>query len=486
MQAFESFVEMLGNFAWGPLMVTMLVGTGLLLTVGTGFIQFRKLGLAFKLLFTSRDKTEDGDISPFSALMTSLAATIGTGNIAGVATAITMGGPGAVFWMWVTASVGGATKYAEAVLAILYRETNEKGERSGGPMFYIKNGMGPGWAWLGGAFAFFGLIACFGPGTLVQSNSVAEVVNSSWGVPHWITGIIISIGVGLVLIGGIQSIGKVSDKVVPFMSLVYIIGALTILFLNYDKIPHAFGMIFSTAFSGHAVQGGVIGTVIRFGVSRGVFSNEAGLGTAAIVHGAACTDDPIKQGLIGSLGSFIDTLIVCTMTALVILVSPFVAIGADGIMQLSGSDGLMHSVAAKSELASQGIELLTGAALTSSAFKVLLPGPGDLVILFGLIFFAYSTILGWYYYGSKCLEYFIGVKGENYYKWAWVVMCFVGAVTNLEIVWAVSDAFNGLMILPNLIGMLALSPVVFRLTKNYNFKKMQGLDPNLINSCKKK
>ncbi|SMB87285.1 alanine or glycine:cation symporter, AGCS family [Desulfonispora thiosulfatigenes DSM 11270] len=480
MQAFEKFVGMLGNFAWGPLMVSLLVGTGLLLTVGTKFLQFRKLGLAFKLLFTSRATTKDGDISPFTALMTSLAATIGTGNIAGVATAITMGGPGAVFWMWVTASVGGATKYAEAVLAILYRETNANGEKSGGPMFYIKNGMGPGWAWLGGAFAFFGLIACFGPGTLVQANSVAQVVHDSWGVSTWITGLIVAGATGLVLIGGIKSIGKVADKIVPIMSLVYVVGAITILALNYDKIPHAFGMIFSTAFSGHAVQGGLLGSVVRFGVSRGVFSNEAGLGTAAIVHGAASTTDPVKQGIIGSLGSFIDTLIVCSMTALVILVSPFVNIGADGIMQLTGSDGMMYPVTMKAELAEQGIELLTGAALTSNAFKMLLPGPGDLVILFGLIFFAYSTILGWYYYGSKCLEYFIGVKGELYYKWAWVIACFVGAVTNLEIVWSISDAFNGLMILPNLIGMLALSPVVFRLTKNYDFKKMISLDPEML------
>lgn len=475
MDTFSNIIAAIGNFAWGPIMVTFLVGTGLILSVGTKFIQFRKLGLAFRLLFSNREATDEGDISPFSALMTSLAATIGTGNIAGVATAIVSGGPGAIFWMWVTAAVGGASKYVEAVLAVKYREINEKGERSGGPMYYIKNGMGKKWAWLGWLFAFFGLIACFGPGSLVQANSVASVVYSSWGTPTWITGIIIAFATALVLIGGVKAIGSVSDKVVPLMSAVYIVGALTILFLNFDRIPHAFSMIFSNAFSGHAVQGGLIGTVIRFGVSRGVFSNEAGLGTAAIAHGAASTNDPIKQGIIGSLGSFIDTLMVCSMTALVILVSPLINIGQDGIMQIVATDGAMYPVTMKAELADKGIDLVTGAALTSKAFNFGLPGPGDIIIVIGLIFFSYSTILGWYYYGSKCLEYIAGVKAVEVYKWVWVGMCFVGAVVKLDIVWNISDAFNGLMIIPNLIGMLALSPMVFKMTKEYDNKLKKNM-----------
>ncbi|SMB87287.1 alanine or glycine:cation symporter, AGCS family [Desulfonispora thiosulfatigenes DSM 11270] len=473
MDQFTQIAVAVSNFAWGPIMVSLLVGTGLYLTLGTGVIQIRKLFVSLKLLFTNTKTTGEGDISPFAALMTSLASTIGTGNIAGVSTAITFGGPGAIFWMWITAAVGGATQFAEAVLSITYRETNEWGFKSGGPMYYIKNGLGKRWYWLGAVFAFFGLIACFGPGTLVQANSLAEVVNSSWGVSPWITGSVIAVATGLVLIGGIKSIGSVAGKVVPVMSLVYIVGALVILAFNVDKIPHAFGMIFESAFSGHAVQGGLLGTIIRYGVSRGVFSNEAGLGTGAIAHGAASTSDPVKQGLIGSLGAFIDTIVVCTMTALVILTSPFVNIGPDGIMQLLASDGAMYPVSMRADLAAQGIDFITGAALTSQAFHVGLPGPGDLLILFGLVFFSYSTILGWYYYGAKCLEYLVGLRGVNLYKWLWVAMCLVGAVIKLDIVWAVSDAFNGLMIIPNLIALVLLSPIVFKVVRRYDFKNMK-------------
>ncbi|CAH2212264.1 alanine/glycine:cation symporter family protein [Tepidibacter aestuarii] len=476
METFSNLVTALGNFAWGPFMIVMLVGTSLFLSVGTKFLQFRKMPLAFKLLFSNRESSEEGDMSPFAALMTSLAATIGTGNIAGVATAIAAGGPGAIFWMWVVALVGGASKYAEAVLAVQFREVNEKGERSGGPMYYIRNGMGKKWAWLGWLYAFFGVMACFGPGNLVQANAVASVMNSSFGVPYLVTGIIVAIATAIVLIGGVKSIGKVSDKVVPLMAGMYIIGALAILIIHVDKIPAAFGMIFSNAFTGHAVQGGLLGTVIRFGVARGVFSNEAGLGTAAIAHGAAATKDSVKQGIIGSLGSFIDTLMVCSMTALVILVSPAINIGQDGILQLLASDGAMYPVTMKAELASKGINLISGAALTSTAFNMGLPGPGDLIIVVGLIFFSYSTILGWYYYGSKCLEYIAGVKAVEVYKWLWIVMCVVGSVVKLDIVWGLSDAFNGLMILPNLIGMLALSPLVFKMTKDYESNESNKSD----------
>lgn len=454
MELLNLVVGKVGSFAWGPIMIFFLVGTGVILTLGTRAVQFRKLIFAFKLLF-SKDHQGEGDITPFQALMTSLSATIGTGNIAGVATAIAAGGPGAVFWMWVTGAFGGAVKFGEAVLAVKYRITNENGEQSGGPMYYIKLGMkekfGGNWAWLGWLFALFGFVASFGIGNMVQSNSVASALNATFNVPVWITGIVIAIAVGMVIIGGIKSIAKVTSKVVPVMAIAYILGSLVVLFAKADLIPAAFDMIFSNAFSGTAVGGGFLGTVVRFGVARGVFSNEAGLGSAPIAHAASKINDPVIQGIIGSLGSFIDTLIVCTMTALVILVSGLITFNADGLM-----------------IVSQG---LTGAALTSQAYALSLPGVGQYVVTFGLIFFAFSTILGWFYYGSKCLEYIAGVKAVEYYKWIWAVLTFVGATVSLDLVWNLSDAFNGLMAIPNLIALLALSPVIFSLLKAYENKE---------------
>jgi AGCS family alanine or glycine:cation symporter len=429
-------------------MIIFLVGTGLLLSLGTRFIQFRKLFTAFKLLF-SKDHTGQGDITPFQALMTSLSATIGTGNIAGVATAIAMGGPGAVFWMWVTAALGGSTKFGEAVLAIKYREVNELGEQSGGPMYYIKNGMaekfGGNWAWLGWLFAFFGVIASFGIGNMVQSNSVADALNSGFGIPLVASGIVIAVLTGLVVIGGIKTIAKVTSKIVPFMAVVFIIGSLVVLFKNFDAVPAALKLIFSNAFTGAAVGGGLVGTVIRMGVARGVFSNEAGLGSAPIAHAASANNNPYTQGLIASLGSFIDTLVICTMTALVILVSGLVTIGPDGLMTVT--DGL------------------NGASLTSKAYEIAMPGIGNWIVSFGLIFFAYSTILGWFYYGSKCLEYIAGVKSMIVYKWVWVVFIVIGATLKINLVWNLSDTFNGLMAIPNLIALIALSSVIFKATK---------------------
>lgn len=454
MEAFNNIINQINSFAWGGVMIFFLVGTGFVLTVGTRAIQFRKLGYAFKLLF-SKDFEGDGDITPFQALMTSLAATIGTGNIAGVAGAIAAGGPGAVFWMWVTAAVGGATKYGEALLAIKYRTTNERGEKSGGPMYYIKEGMqdkyGGNWAWLGWAFAFFGTVASFGIGNMVQANSVAQSLKVSIGVSPVVSGIIIAIATALVILGGIQSIGKVTEKIVPLMAVIYIIGALAILFKNADLVPAAFGMIFGNAFSAKAVGGGLFGTVIRFGVARGVFSNEAGLGSAPIAHAASTNNDPVRQGIIGSLGSFIDTLIVCSMTALVILVSGLVTLDpVTGFMTIQ--DGL------------------SGAALTTTAFELAFPGLGGLVVSFGLVFFAFSTILGWYYYGSKCLEYIAGVKAIDIYKWVWIALVFFGAIFKVGIVWNLSDTFNGLMAIPNLIALLALSPVIFSITNDWEKK----------------
>jgi AGCS family alanine or glycine:cation symporter len=453
MEFLNSLVGQIGSFAWGPIMIVFLVGTGIILTLMTRVVQFRKLFHAFKLLF-SKDHAGEGDITPFQALMTSLSATIGTGNIAGVATAIAAGGPGAVFWMWVTGAFGGAVKFAEAVLAVRYRITNEKGEQSGGPMYYIKLGMkekfGGNWAWLGWLFALFGFVASFGIGNMVQSNSVASALESSLSVPVWLTGVVLAIATGAVVIGGIKSIAKVTSKIVPVMAVAYIIGSLIVLVTKADMIPAAFNMIFSNAFSGVAVGGGFLGTVVRFGVARGVFSNEAGLGSAPIAHAASKIEDPVTQGIIASLGSFIDTLIVCSMTALVILVSGLISFNVDGLMSVS-----------------QG---LSGAALTSTAYASALPGLGQYIVTFGLIFFAFSTILGWFYYGSKCLEYIAGVKAVEVYKWVWAALTLVGATVSLDFVWNLSDAFNGLMAIPNLIALLALSPVIVALLKNYESK----------------
>ncbi len=450
MNQLELIIGRINSFAWGGFMIIFLVGTGVILTIGLRVVQFRRLGYAFKLLF-SKEHAGDGDITPFQALMTSLAATIGTGNIAGVATAIAAGGPGAVFWMWVTAAFGGATKYAEALLAIKYRTTNEKGEKSGGPMYYIKNGMsqrfGGNYAWLGWLFALFGFIASFGIGNMVQANSVAASMLTTFGISPVVSGIFIAAATGLVIIGGIKSIANVTDKIVPAMAVIYVIGALIVLFNRASMIPTAFGMIFNNAFTAKAVGGGLVGTVIRFGVARGVFSNEAGLGSAPIAHAASKNNDPVTQGIIGSLGSFLDTLVVCTMTALVILVSGLVTIGNDGLMSITDN--------------------LTGAALTTTAFSQSLPGFGSFIVSFGLIFFAFSTILGWYYYGSKCLEYIAGVKIIWLYKIIWVILCWYGATQSLEFVWNISDTFNGLMAIPNLIALLALSPLIFKMTSDY-------------------
>ncbi len=449
MELFSKIVAQVNSFAWGPVMIIFLVGTGILLSVGTGFVQFRKLGQAFRLLF-SKDHAGSGDITPFQALMTSLSATIGTGNIAGVATAIALGGPGAVFWMWMTAAFGGATKFGEAVLAIRYRETNDLGEQSGGPMYYIKHGMkekfGGNWSWLGWLFAFFGVFASFGIGSMVQSNSVAAALTSGFGIPALATGIVLTLLTALVIVGGIKSIAKVTSKIVPFMALFFVAGALVVLLRNAASIPAAFGMIFSNAFNASAVTGGLVGTVIRFGVARGVFSNEAGLGSAPIAHAASANSNPYTQGLIASLGSFIDTLIICTMTALVILVSGLVTIGADGLMSVAGG--------------------LNGAALTTQAFDASLPGLGKYLVSFGLVFFAFSTILGWFYYGSKCLEYIAGTKSIIVYKVAFLASALVGTILKIGIVWDLSDTFNGLMAIPNLIALIALSSIIFKTAKD--------------------
>lgn len=448
MEAINNIVGVVGGFAWGPIMIVLLFTTGLLLSIVTRMVQYRRLGTAFKLLASKPEG--EGEISPFAALMTSLSATIGTGNIAGVATAIALGGPGAVFWMWVTAVLGGATKFGEAILAIKYRVTDEKGEQSGGPMYYASKGMeekyGGNWKWLGWLFAFFAFLASVGIGNMVQSNSVAASLNQSLNLNEWITGAIIAVAVALVIIGGIKSIARVSEAIVPIMSVIYVVGSLIILFTNASNIPTAFSWIFSNAFTGKAVSGGLIGAVIRFGVARGIFSNEAGLGSAPMAHAASKTKDPVRQGIIATLGCFIDTIIICSMTALVILTSGMITL-PDGILAVK--DGM------------------SGAQLTTAAYSAQLPGFGGFIVSFGLVFFAFSTMLTWYFYGFKALEYLTNRTIADQFKWIWVILAFLGAKMSLSFVWNLSDAFNGLMAIPNLIALIALSPVIMAALKEY-------------------
>lgn len=424
----------ISDFVWGPPMLILLVGTGLFLTIRLRGLQFTKLIYAHKQIF-SKDDTSSGDISQYQALATALAATIGTGNIAGVAAAIFSGGPGAVFWMWMTGLVGMATKYSEAILAVKYRVKDKKGEMSGGPMYYLERGLGM--KWLGVLFAVFGAVAAFGIGNMVQSNSVADAMYQSFGVESVITGIVLVVLTALVVLGGIKSIGRVTAFVVPIMAAIYVIGGLVILLINASAIPAAFATIFSSAFTGKAAAGGALGTVIRYGVARGVFSNEAGLGSAPIAAAAAKTDYPARQALVSMTQTFIDTIVVCTITALAIITS-----GALG----SGE---------------------TGAALTTIAFNNSLPGFGGILVAISLIFFAYSTILGWCYYGEKCLEYLMGEGAVMVYRYLFVAAVFVGAVSELDLVWKLADVFNGLMAVPNLIGLLGLSGVVVAETNRF-------------------
>jgi len=425
-------------------MLVLLLGTGVYLTLGLRAMPWRQLIASFRLLWRSRHSEDEGDITPFQALMTALAATIGTGNIAGVATAIFLGGPGAVFWMWITALVGMATKYSEAVLAVKYREVDERGRYVGGPMYYIKNGLGNNWKWLGIAFALFGMIAAFGIGNMVQANSVAAAMHSAFAIPDQVSGGIMMALTAIVILGGIKRIAVVAAKLVPLMALAYIAGALWIILTHFADVPAALASIVSDAFTGTAATGGFAGAAvwaaIRFGVARGIFSNEAGLGSAPIAHAAARTNNPVQQGMIGMLGTFIDTIIICTMTALVIILT--------GVWT-SGE---------------------TGAALSMQAFATGLPGFGSAIVSIGLAIFAFTTILGWSYYGERCAEFLFGVRVILPYRLLWLVAIVIGALGKLEIIWLLADVFNGLMAIPNLIALIALSPVVFRLTRDH-FKK---------------
>jgi AGCS family alanine or glycine:cation symporter len=441
MQALNDLISSLNGIVWGPLMLVLILGTGFFLMVGLSFMPLKHIVSSFRLLWQSRSKKGEGDISPFNALMTSLSATIGTGNIAGVATAIFLGGPGALFWMWCTALVGMATKYAEAVLAVKYREVDNKGNHIGGPMFYIKNGLKSHWAWLGTCFAVFGALAGFGIGNTIQANSVADVLSNTFDVPHMVTGTIIAVLAALVLVGGIKRIGNVAGKLVPLMATAYVVSGLVILALNYETIPSALALIFTHAFTPVAATGGFAGAAvwaaIRFGVARGIFSNEAGLGSAPIAHAAASTNSPVQQGRIAMLGTFIDTIIVCSITGLVII--------STGAWKLGE----------------------TGASLSSAAFELALPGIGGYIVAIGLSVFAFTTILGWSFYSEKCVEFLLGERAIIPFRVLWIVAVPIGATANLDFIWLVADTLNALMAIPNLIALILLSPVVFKLTKEH-------------------
>ncbi|MBU1284486.1 alanine/glycine:cation symporter family protein [Pseudomonas sp. NPDC079086] len=443
MEFVNTLVNQLNGVVWGPPMLVLILGTGLFLMLRLKFMPLSKIGAGFKLMWQGRKKgdAESGEISPFQALMTCLAATVGTGNIAGVATAIFLGGPGALFWMWCTALVGMATKYCEVVLAVHYREKDERGEHVGGPMYAIKNGLGKKWLWLGTAFAIFGGFAGFGIGNMVQVNSMAAALQTTFNVPLWVTGVVTMVFVGMVILGGIKRIGKVAATLVPFMCVAYIIAAFVVLVVNAAEIPAAFEMIFTYAFSPAAATGGFAGAAvmaaIRFGVARGIFSNEAGLGTAGIAQAAGTTNSPVRSGMIGMLGTFIDTIIICSMTGLAIITSGVWTSGA------------------------------SGAALSAAAFESAMPGVGGYILTIALVVFAFTTILGWSYFGEKCWEYMVGTKSILPFRILWVVAVPFGAIAHLDFAWLVADTLNGLMAIPNLLSLLLLSPIVVKLTKDH-------------------
>ena len=435
---FETLVDRLNGLVWGPPMLILLLGTGLYLTIGLGGMTLRNIGTGFRELWQSRGSTGEGEIPPFRALMTALAATIGTGNIAGVATAIGIGGPGALFWMWVTALLGMATKYAEATLAVKFRERDAKGEYVGGPMYYITNGLGKNWKWLAVIFAICCGFGGLGIGNGVQANSVADVMFASFGVPEWVSGWVIAVLIALVIFGGVKRIAVVATRLVPFMAVGYVAAGLLIVFWHITDVPAALALIVKSAFTPTAAPGGFAGAAImlaiQMGVARGIFSNEAGLGSAPIAHAAAQTTSPTRQGRIAMLGTFIDTIIICSITGLVIVLT--------GVW--TGSE--------------------SGASMTAAGFSQVLPG-GHIVVALGLAVFAFTTLLGWAYYSERCFSFLFGVRAVIPFRILWVAAIPVGATMDLGFVWKLADTMNGLMAAPNLIALLLLSPLVFRLTR---------------------
>ncbi|MCR9104589.1 MAG: sodium:alanine symporter family protein [Gammaproteobacteria bacterium] len=436
----QELISQVNSIAWGPAMLVLLLGTGVYLSLGLRFMTIRKIPHAVRMLMSGRRGSGAGDISPFGALMTSLSATIGTGNIAGVATAIALGGPGALFWMWVTALVGMATKYAEAVCAVHFRERDANGHYSGGPMYYIRNGLHKRWHWLAVAFALFGSLAGFGLANTVQSNSVSQVLNDEFGVEPLVTGIVMMVLVAAVILGGVKRIAQVASWLVPFMAIGYVALAAIVIVLNITAVPAAFVTIVTAAFNPVSAVGGFAGATVwaalRFGVARGIFSNEAGLGSAPIAHAAAKTNQPVEQGMIAMLGTFIDTLIVCTMTGLVIVIMDVLPSG------------------------------VSGASLTTMAFSQALPG-GELVVTLGLCLFAFTTMLGWSFYGERCVVFLLGTRAILPFRLLWVLAVPVGTLVELNLVWLIADTLNAFMAIPNLIALLLLGPLVFKLTRDY-------------------
>ncbi len=464
--SFEQLVSNLNDFAWGPVMLVLLVGVGVLFSFGTGFFQFRKFGYIIKNTLGKifhKHTTEKGAVSPFQALTTAMAATVGTGNIVGVTGAIIIGGPGAVFWMWVSALFGMMTKYSEVVLAVKFRERNAKGDYVGGPMYYIKNGLGKKWSWLGWIFALLGALAAFGIGNMSQINAIATRTVGAVGIftgaesaaanaptIQLVVGIVIAVLVALVVFGGVKRIGKVTATVIPFMSLFYILGALVIIISNIDKIGGVFSDIFYGAFNPQAFIGGVAGAffiTLQRGVSRGVFSNEAGLGSAPIAHAATTETNPVKQGMYGVFEVFMDTIVICTMTSIVVLIS--------GLINTSD----LYTFGTKGD----------GGALTANSFSTVFgPGFSSVFIAIAILFFAGSTILAWQLYGERCFDYITKGKATILYRLVFLGAIVLGAVSEISLVWDISDTLNGFMAIPNLIALIALSGTVFKLTRDYH------------------
>ena len=564
MEALQSILGTIDGWIWSPVLVALLFGTGLYLTIGLKLMPIYRLPAAFAMMFSKRDKSDEteGEISPLAALFTALSATIGTGNIAGVATAITLGGPGAVFWMWMTALVGSATKYSEAVLAVTYREVDDRGEHVGGPMYYIKNGLGKSWVWLAWVFAICTALAAFGTGNLVQSNSVAALFDSNLnlsgiGLPETFTlggqeysttknviGLLLALLVFFVIVGGVKSIARVASVLVPVMALAYFFGSLVVLVANASAVPAAFASIFTGAFSGTAAAGGFIGAAlaaaIREGANRGSFSNEAGLGSAAIAHASAQTRNPHRQGSIAMLSPFIDTIVVCTMTALVILTavgnfqynparSDLGKCEAAGMLVLpEGTSRVdLFNSAPQSDLLKRedaiakggeqvrtaleacqaaGFELeplsldaavdpavlaettrvwqsgiASAADVTAQSFGAALPG-GEWVVTLGLMVFAFTTILGWALYGERALEFMAGTKPIFAYRVMWCVVVFIGAVWTNDLAWTVASIGNGMMAAPNLLALLLLSGTVFAIAKKHGARPGDDGDHKLDES----
>ncbi len=437
---FSAVLATISGHIWGPVMLALILGVGLLLTVRIRAVSLTKIPYAFKRLIQGRSDQGEGSIAPFSALMLSLSATIGTGNIVGVATAIGIGGPGALFWMWCSALLGMATKYGEAVCAVKFREKSETGEYVGGPMYYIKNGLGKRWMSLALVFAVFGAAAGFGIGNTVQANSVADSLEVAFNIPETVTAVLLAIVVFTVLIGGVRRIAEVAKRLVPFMAFAYLAAGLIVIIANISEVPAAIILVIKSAFQPVAAEGGFAGAAIALaiqkGISRGVFSNEAGLGSAPIAHAAAATNNPVRQGTIAMLGTFIDTIIVCSVTGLAILVT-----------------GVWTS----------GLE---GAALSQAAFNQVLPH-GDKIVSLSLVVFAFTTILGWSYYGERCIEFLAGKNAILVFRLLWVAAIPIGVLVSLDIVWLLADIMNGLMAIPNLIALILLSGVIARLTREY-------------------